>query len=600
MTFKLNAFSLALLLAGLATIYMSALILKRFGWTVRWFGILMLALSVWVLSYGAELASTSLEQMLFLIKIEYIGISMIPVIWMIFIIKFTGKEKWLANKLLYLLFTPPLATIILVWTNKWHHFHYTDTKVDHSGPFPLLDITPGPWYFIFTIYFYTMLAWGIYLMLIRFRKADPIYKKQYKTILLSALVPWVINLLYLMDVRPLGHIDLTPYAFIVTGFIISIGLLHFKLFDIIPIAREKVIEVMREGVLVIDAFKRIIYMNAEMEQISARQSAIIIGEKIHVLFPNYYTLQELIAQHVNGEVEITIPNEPENRYYEVNISPFFEKSVIYTGAILLFRDITDRKTAGLKLKQQAEELLALNQVKDKIFSVISHDMRTPLGNLREILRLMDEEVLTEDEFKSFIPLLHTNIGYTYDLLENLLHWSKSQLKGDIMRQTIFDLQAVAEKNNLLFETKAHKKGIHLHNGIQEQTKVFADIEMIHSTIRNLITNAIKFCNHGDTITLSAEIAPDFTTVCIQDTGIGIPPKNLEKLMNQSSFTTRGTENEQGTGLGFILCKDFVEKNGGRIWIESVVEQGSRFYFTLRTAPTSTSSWVNPGLSRKGE
>lgn len=586
MTFKLNAFSLALLLAGLATIYMSALILKRLGWTVRWFGILMLALAVWVLGYGAELASTTLEQMLFLIKVEYIGIALIPVIWMIFIIKFTGKEKWLQNKLLYLLFTPPLFTIILVWTNKWHHFHYTATKVDNSGPFPLLDITPGPWYYIFTGYFYMMLAWGIYLMLIRFRKADPIYQKQYKTILLSALVPWGINVMYLMDIRPLGHVDLTPYAFIITGFIISIGLLHFKLFDIIPIAREKVIEVMEEGVLVLDAFKRIIYMNAEMEHISARQSAVIIGEKIQTLFPGHHPLQELVAQHVNGAVEITIPDEPENRYYEVKISPFFEKSVIYTGAILLFQDITDQKTAGLKLKQQAEELLALNQVKDKIFSVISHDMRTPLGNLWEILRLMDEEILTEEEFKSFIPLLHTNIGYTYDLLENLLHWSKSQLKGDIMRQTVFDLHTVAEKNNLFFETKAHKKGIQLLNEIPEQTKVFADAEMIHSSIRNLVTNAIKFCNNGDTIILSATTAPDFTTVCIQDTGVGIPPENLEKLMNQASFTTRGTENEQGTGLGFILCKDFIEKNGGRIWIESEVGQGSRFYFTLRTAPTT--------------
>jgi signal transduction histidine kinase len=588
MTFELNAFSLALLFAGLATIYMSALILKRFGWTVRSFGFLLLALSLWVLSYGAELASTTLEQMLFFIKMEYIGISLLPVLWMIFIIQFTGKEKWLTNKYLYFVFSPALVSIFLVWTNKWHRLHYTATSIDYSGPFPLLDIAPGPWYYFFTAYFYAMLAWGIFLMLSRFRKADPIYQKQYKTILLSALVPWIVNISYLMNARPYGHIDLTPYAFIITGFIISIGLLRFKLFDIIPVAREKVIEVMREGVLVIDAAKRIIYMNEEMKKISAGQPPIIIGEKIHTLFAAHPILLELVAQHINGEVEIDIPNGIDDRYLEVNVSPFFEKSVVYTGAILLFRDITDKKTAALKLKQQAEELLALNHVKDKIFSIISHDMRTPLGNLREILRLMDEEVLTEDEFKSFIPHLHNNIGYTYDLLENLLHWSKSQLKGDIMRQTIFDLQEIAVKSSHFFESKAHKKGIHLKNEIQENTKVFADIEMIHSTIRNLITNAIKFCNSGDTITIFASIEEDFTTICIQDTGIGIPPENLEKLMNQASFTTRGTDNEQGTGLGFILCKDFVEKNGGRIWVESTLKEGSRFYFTLRTAPSSLS------------
>lgn len=549
-------------------------IFRRYEIVVRWFGFMMLGIAIWALSYGLELSSTSLEQMLFWIDVEYLGIAFIPAFWLLFLLKFTGKDKWLHPKYFYAFMLLPLITLLMVWTNKYHHLHYKSVSVDNSGPFPLLSLETGPWYIVHTIYFYILLLWGVVLLVQKYRKSDQVFRRQNLTILIAVFIPWVANILYLFGYRPLGHIDSTPFAFIITVLFLSIGLVRFRLLDIIPIAREKVIEAMNEGLIVTDNQDRIVDLNQEIRKILSIEEKKIIGKRLELILPEQPELYELIKARKGGQLQFKLVNS--ELFLEANLTPLFENHQAYSGLIILIRDITERVEIENKVRLQSDELLAMNKLKDRLFSIISHDLRGPLINLNDIIKMLNEGMITEEEFKSFVPQLSKNIGYTTGLLENLLFWSKSQLQGEVVKPVYFNLKEVSVNILHLFENTIHEKEILIENNIQLTCKVYADKDMIQLVVRNLISNAVKFSKRGGSIKLTTRTEGNYTILCVTDTGVGISEADQKKLFEQETFTTRGTDNEQGTGLGLLLCKDFIEKNGGSIWVESEIGKGSKF------------------------
>lgn len=573
MHFPDNIFSITLILCGLVTVGVSCAIFRLKGGAVRWFGYMMLSIAIWAITYGCELSSDTVSQMLFWINFEYLGVAGAPTLWIIFVIGFTGKDCWLTPRNRLLIFIEPCITLLMVWTNNWHHLHYAAVGVDNSGPFPLLAITAGIWYKIHTVYFYFMLGWGMYMIITRFKKADEFIKKQNRIILFGAFIPWLVNLTYLLKLRPFGHLDLTPFAFSASSLVISIGLLGFKLFDIVPIARGKIVDALQEGILVLDAQNRVVDLNPGMRKMIP-DIDLVIGKTTAHLFPGMIELNNTVHNQENSRIEIKLSD---NRIFAVTLTSLFERQTIYSGKILLFRDITDRK-------QNEEKLQALNELKDRLFSIISHDLRTPLLSLMDILSMANDGMVTDEEFRSFLPTLTKKIGYTSSLVENLLQWSKSQLEGTIINAVHFDIK---ENVTYLLDNVAQlaaNKEISLKNNIHVPAIVYADIDMIQAVLRNLLSNAIKFCRAGDKIIVEANVESDAATIWISDTGVGIAPENICKLFGNHNFTTRGTTNEQGTGLGLLLCKDFIEKNGGRIWVKSTQGHGSSFYFTLPLDP----------------
>jgi PAS domain S-box-containing protein len=558
------------------TLVVAWMIFKKTSGTVRWFGYVMVGIAIWAISYGCELSSDTLSQMLFWINIEYLGIALLPPLWIVFVIAFTGKEKWLTPINCILLFSIGTITLLMVWTNPMHHLHYASVGVDNRGPFPLLDIHVGIWYRIHTVYFYFLLGSGMFLIASRFRKADEFIKRQNRIILIGAAIPWLVNVSYLLDFRPFGHLDLTPFAFMALSLIIAVGLLGFRLFDIVPIARGKVVDALQEGILVLDAQNRVIDINPEMRKILGPNIDHVIGKSPAHLFPGLVALNDTIQNHENSRIETTWPN---GHIFSVTLTSLFERQTIYSGKIMLFRDITERKQNERKLQE-------LNELKDRLFSIISHDLRSPLLSLMDILSMANEGAVSKEEFKSYLPTLSKNIGYTSGLVENLLHWSKSQLEGTVINSVHFDIKDNAAYIVNNFGKAANDKGILLQNNILSPAMVYADMDMIQAVLRNLVSNAIKFCSQGDRITISAEIRASKLTIWVTDTGVGIASENIGKLFSTNNFTTRGTTNEQGTGLGLLLCKDFVEKNGGTIGVESKQGEGSRFYFTLPVGPVA--------------
>ncbi len=235
-----------------------------------------------------------------------------------------------------------------------------------------------------------------------------------------------------------------------------------------------------------------------------------------------------------------------------------------------------------QIKHQAQDIQELNNIKDRLFSIIAHDLRSPFNNLRSILDLLVKGVLSPERFQKLVPELHKGVTSTFELLENLLHWSKTQLKGFTINPINFEIHTLAEVQLNLFEKQVSEKQIEIRNEISKGIMVFADKDMIDVVLRNLVGNAIKFCHPNGLVTVSSVIEEENIKIVVADTGIGMSEENINKIFKiDHVFTTLGTNDEKGTGLGLMLCKDFIEKNKGDIGVTSIENQGSRFWFTLK-------------------
>lgn len=584
MNFTYNTYSIVLLACAFITIILANSIYKRGGKAVKWFSLMMISNSIWSAAYGLELASGSLSQIKFFINIEYLGIATLPLNWFLFCLHFCGKECWYKKPLnVFLLLIIPTITILMVWTNKFHHLHYKEIVIDTTGPFPMAGITTGIWYQIFTIYFYILLIIGCYLILAKFKTSDQVYKRQNYSIIIAASIPWVANIAYLLGFRPLGHIDATPFAFIITCFFILIGIYRFKLFDIIPIAREKVLELMQDGFLVLDQKNRIIDFNKSIINYINNSNQELVGTNISQIFPNQEKFLEKIYSNKPGKIELEVVKNEKVLYLEADILFLYENKINNDFSIIKLQDLTEIKNDAIIAKQQSTELERLNELKDRIFSIISHDLRGPLVNLSEVLKMIANDQITIAEFKSLLPTLSKDIIYTTDLLENILHWSRSQLKGFGINKEFFNLRNLV-KNEIDYHLPAAElKKIKIIHDVFPNEIVFADMLMIQIVVRNIINNAIKFCDLNCEVKITAVYQKDKTLkLCISDNGIGIKKEILEKLFNKENISTRGTLNEKGTGLGLLVCKEFMIKNDGKLEVTSVEGKGAEFSIYIPT------------------
>jgi signal transduction histidine kinase len=236
-----------------------------------------------------------------------------------------------------------------------------------------------------------------------------------------------------------------------------------------------------------------------------------------------------------------------------------------------------------EMEKRSEELERLNQVKDKFFSIISHDLRSPINALAGLLDLLDKGAVKPEEMHKHTQELKVRFNHTRTLLNNLLDWTLLQMDKLNLQAAKINLHRIVEENiQLLIAVQA--KNIKVTNLVPTNAIGFADSNTINLVIRNLMTNAIKFTNDGGEVTIAAEERGFEWLISVKDNGVGIKPEILNILFDKTApYTTRGTANEKGTGLGLILCKEFVEKNGGKIWAESVEGNGSTFWFTLPKA-----------------
>jgi PAS domain S-box-containing protein len=270
-------------------------------------------------------------------------------------------------------------------------------------------------------------------------------------------------------------------------------------------------------------------------------------------------------------------------FLECFINPTFNQNKEITGYIVHINEITERKNAEELLAKQTKELLEVNATKDKFMSIIAHDLKSPFNAIIGFsdLMLKNFDQLDQDTFLKGLQTIESASTHAYKLLENLLIWSQNQTGKSQFNPEKLNLKAQINESLKMVESAAISKKIEISVSVRKDLYVFADKNMFDSILRNLISNAIKFSFKGGRIKVSATKFETEIQISVSDKGIGISPERQSAIFEIDKYTnTSGTENELGTGLGLILCKDFIAQHKGKIWIESTPQAGTLVSFSL--------------------
>jgi two-component system, sensor histidine kinase and response regulator len=264
--------------------------------------------------------------------------------------------------------------------------------------------------------------------------------------------------------------------------------------------------------------------------------------------------------------------------------------------VLLYSNWVKRKANVLlgaknrEIQAQAQQLGNLNVTKDKLLSIISHDVRGPLASLRGLINIIFTGGLTHQEFVDHSLKIRRNLDTVQEDLDNLLYWAQSQLNGIQSKHEELNVRAIVNDKIRLFTDAADRKELTIINDITEELAVVADKNHLGLIVRNLMANAIKFNTRGGSIRIQERRVDDHVEISVIDSGVGIKSSDLKKLFNaQTHFSSLGTEQERGVGIGLLLTKEFIEKNGGSIWVTSEVGKGSTFTFTTKCVTQTVES-----------
>lgn len=310
----------------------------------------------------------------------------------------------------------------------------------------------------------------------------------------------------------------------------------------------------------------------------------IIGKRVEEIFPNQAA--DLIINAVRNTlsdkqlqtVEFSLERDGKLSYYEARI--------IYNSdnqALILLRDISIQKQAQTELIKVKEDLEIANAEKDKFFSLIAHDLRTPLIGLTGYAEILAEDIdnLSKEEIKEYSSNIVEISRLTIKFLTNLLEWSRLQTGKIQYMPTDISINLIVQSIFQLLKSNASRKNIVLVNKTDPEHIAYADENMIYPVLNNLISNAIKFTNFGGEIIVSSRIDDNKIITSVKDNGVGMDDEQINNLfLLNKSFTTPGTPKEKGTGLGMILCRDFINKNFGKLWVSSKLGEGTEFSFSL--------------------
>lgn len=274
-----------------------------------------------------------------------------------------------------------------------------------------------------------------------------------------------------------------------------------------------------------------------------------------------------------------------NHYPQDVLLPYFD---YFFAIIFVFIALYSIKAIVLSyeksLRKKKEELRELNGFKDRLFTIISHDLRSPIAATSQLIDILENQQVGQQEFKTYMGELKETVGHTRELVDNLLHWARTQMNKRVITPSPVDIRQLTDEVLMGIEREAVTKNIRLINEASGEPQPFADGETLRIIIRNLVVNAIKFTRPGDFVKVTTQLADGNFIIGVQDSGIGISREKQDMLRKQIHFTTSGTAREKGSGIGLMICRDLTERNNGRLTFSSEVGIGTTFFITLPLPP----------------
>jgi PAS domain S-box-containing protein len=555
MIWQYSPYFIAFLASGLIS-----LILAATGWQNRSsvcakpFALLMLSASLWSFGSALEVSSADLPTQMFAVLLQYPGIVTVPVAWLLFAFEYSGREHWITKKNIFLLFTVPAVSIVMVATNNIHHLFYTsvtDQMVGGGLIYP--DISYGPFFWFTIIYSSLIIYIAAMLMLQRFVFTSGLYRGQMMAILIAIFTPFFVNLAY--AVRQINGvvIDPTPLAFILSGFAIIVGMMRYQLLDITPMAHDQMVANMRDGMIVLDVQGRIISLNAPAERFMDMPLKEAVGITIDTLLssgmhePGSPVSADYRTEHLQ-EMERKIGGR--QYFFELRCSPILSGEKEVKGNIIMIRDITDQKNAEIALALARKKINLLS-------SITRHDI---LNQVTVLLLNIDtaKNAVNEPELLELLTAQENtaqNIRHQIEFARDYEALGGEAPKWMSIKEIFINLLPVMGTYGITLVSLDH------------DIEVYAD-PLLERVFYNLVDNSIQHGEHVTTISVRAEKCEEAITLIFDDNGVGVPKELKQKIFNRGFG--------KNTGLGLFLAKEILEITGLTITETGVPGRGVRF------------------------
>jgi len=570
-------------LTALAAVFTIILLWKfRKSTEVKFLIYLEFFVAIWALTYALEFANPDLDTKIFWSKLSYFGIAFLPVCYFLFTTAFSQKKNIITTKNIALLLVIPVITIVLVLTNEKHLLMWPLVTLD-----PVKNIayySHGIGFWVFFIYTETLLLLGLYNLVSSIHNFPAYYKRQIGTSLVASVIPIIGNLMYITNINPYPGFDWTPVSFVLTGLIIALGVVRFRMFDIVPLARTKLFEMMNDGVVVTNSEGFIEDCNSAVYTLFNWQKKSIIHEPFEKVFNEYNKLTEGLSGNLDS-IQLEINHEAIKNYYQVRISPIYRNKQ-FSGNILLFHDITSIINTEEELKETNGKLLNEIEKREKLIEdldafahTVAHDLRNSLSSILSASEIMEELIEQNDKnlLREFSGLIKNSANKSIQITHELLLLAatdKTQVEtnpldmGHIYNESKGQLTEMIKSSNAVFTEPV------------EWPLAFGYAPWIEEVWSNYLSNAIKYGGVPPKIEVGADIlANEKIKFWIKDNGKGLTIQ--QQIMLFRNFVRLDPQKADGYGLGLSIVKKIIEKLGGTVGVESTGNgEGSKFFFIL--------------------
>jgi signal transduction histidine kinase/CheY-like chemotaxis protein len=548
--------------------------------------IMMITVSIWALFQALAFVAEDIDVKLFLSNMRYFGIEVAPLCFYVVAYEYSDELRNFSLKRWLLYLTLPFIFIVSLWTNHLHHQFYLSIKLENS----ILILENGPLFWINMMYLYSYIVLGVYMAIRAYMFSSSIYRIQSLIIALAALVPTLANLAFNFGFLPFENIDITPISLLVSGVLFFYALFQHKLLELIPIARNKLIEDMDDIVIVVDNRKRILDLNKKAKDLILKdnfKSNNYIGREISMLLADWDELLNIILDCKESSERIIYNSVNDKRYFYVKISDIYDKRKNVSGKFIVLRDITQLEKALIETEHAKLAAEQANQSKGYFLANMSHEIRTPMNAIIGITEILETNDLPRDEQKRYIQMISKSADSLLTILNDILDFSKIDAGKMEIEKSDFDLVKLLNEIVETFNISAHNKSIEVSSAIdRDLTNLYiGDAVRLRQILTNLIGNALKFTHEGSVEVIAEKIKKEnnlvYVGITVKDTGIGIAKEKLDKIFEgfkQADSST--TRKYGGTGLGLSIAKNLIELMGGTIRVESEVAKGSSFIINL--------------------
>ncbi len=603
-----NTYSTFLMIAGIACLVVAAFIWqwRRMATGARALFVFLLALTWWDFTYALFWAGVPGPRPSFWLDLTYLGVVVTPAAFLAFALQLTVQADRHRSFPYVVLAIEPALVLVSLWTDPWYGLFFTHPRDLSRG----MISTGGPAFWVNVIYSYTLVLLSIGLILSRVLRSSEIYRRQAILLLVIIGFAWLNSVIFISGLSPLPDADNTPFAFSLAALGFAFALFRYRLLDVVPIARDVLVERMDDGLIVLDTQNRVIDINSAARNLLVVPTDLMLGDPGERLETVWRTAIGVTVSPIPAHTEIIITTNP-HRCVDVRVSPIQDRHQQFVGHLIVCRDITERRRLEENLRKSEEKYRLLSQeleqrveerttelqianlalakalkVKNEFMATMSHELRTPLNGILgglEIFQIPTYGQLTEKQ-RSAVGMIEKSGIQLRDVINDVLELTMLQSGTILPHPHSCTMNIVCTLALGTIRSQAAQKRQQTHLAINPKDIVFqTDERRLYQLLKHLVNNASKFTPDGGEfgIEVVGDREAQQLRMTVWDRGIGIAAHDLPHLFQPFvQLDARLARQYEGTGLGLALVKHLAELLGGNVGVESDLGHGSRFMVTL--------------------